>query len=97
MTRALAVAVLLALAAGCATPHRPTRVLPGGNPTNRVGIDASSGYVYDELLADSGLSLDAQGKIVAVTPDWARKALARTLDLQEALDNCEAERRALVR
>jgi hypothetical protein len=52
--------------------------------------------VYDELLSDSAITLSKEGQIIAVTPEWAKKALGRVLDLQEALDNCEAERRQLI-
>lgn len=82
------------LATGCATPYSPTRVLPKSTAT--LGIDPSSGLVYDELLSDSAITLSKEGQIIAVTPEWAKKALGRVLDLQEALDNCEAERRQLI-
>jgi hypothetical protein len=95
---------MLALALGpvvwliaCATPHQPTRVLPHSPQTqSSIETPADTGYVYDQLLFnEDGITLK-EGKIAAVTPAWARKALARVLDLQEALDECQAERRALL-
>jgi hypothetical protein len=87
---ALFVIAILALV-GCATPHAPTIVLPGG--TN----ETTSGYVYDELLATPGLQFDPQGKIAGANRDWCVHALSRVLDLQESLDDCDIERRALIK
>jgi hypothetical protein len=56
-----------------------------------------TGYVYDELMASPGLAFDPLGKIIRGDRDWCRKALSRTLDLQQALDECEAEKRALIK
>jgi hypothetical protein len=85
---ALTLSALTLLTIACQTPHTPTRVLPR--------IDPASGYVYDELLSAQGLTFDEQGKIQAVTPAWAKAALGRVLDLQQALDECQAERRHLL-
>lgn len=95
-SRPLATVALFLLLASCATtPHTPTRVLPQSRPA-LSGIDSGSGYVYDELLSDSGISLNQGGQITAVTSTWAKKALGRVLDLQQALDECQAEKRALI-
>jgi hypothetical protein len=73
----------LALQISCATPHAPTRM--------------HSGYVYDELLADTGVRLDKEsGRIVEVSPGWAKLALRRVLDLQQSLDECQTEKKALL-
>ena len=62
-----------------------------------ITIAPASGLVYDALLSDSGLTLAKEGKIVAASPSWAKKALATVLDLQQQLDDCAVERRALTR
>jgi hypothetical protein len=73
----------------------PTRVFSRSG--GQANIDAASGYVYDELVRDTGLATDSTGRITNVSPVWAKHALGRVLDLQEALDKCEAERKAALR
>jgi hypothetical protein len=86
---ALYIIAILALV-GCATPHSPTIVLPGG--TN----ETTSGYVYDELMTTPGLQFGPDGKITGANRDWCIHALSRVLDLQQSLDECEIEQRALI-